>query len=165
MDGPRPLDPEQVDGLHDMDPERFRAAAHLVVDRVADYLVELERYPVLPPVEPGTIGPMFPAHAPDRPEALDAILADVDALVVPNATHWQHPGFLAYFAISDEVEAVSVSSPSQPSGRPSPSRSHLTTTVSSSVPIGEVRHSMGFCPSAAVSSSPRIPGPLAVVAK
>jgi aromatic-L-amino-acid decarboxylase len=93
-----PLDPEQVDGLHDMNPERFRAAAHAVVDRVADYLAELERYPVLPPVEPGTIGPRFPAHAPEGPEPIEAILADVDALVVPNATHWQHPGFLAYFS-------------------------------------------------------------------
>jgi aromatic-L-amino-acid decarboxylase len=81
-----------------MDPERFRAAAHLVVDRVADYLAQVDRLPVLPAVEPGTIGAMFPAHAPEGPEALDAILADVDALVVPNATHWQHPGFLAYFS-------------------------------------------------------------------
>src|SRR6187200_2095145 len=98
MGTPPPLDPEQVDGLHDMDPERFRAAAHAVVDRVADYLEELERYPVLPPVDPGTIGPRFPEHAPEAPEPMAAILADVDALVVPNATHWQHPGFLAYFA-------------------------------------------------------------------
>jgi aromatic-L-amino-acid decarboxylase len=93
-----PLDPEQVDGLHDMDPERFRAAAHQVVDRIADYLGELERYPVLPRVEPGAIVPLFAASAPDGPEPIDAILADVDALVLPNATHWQHPGFLAYFS-------------------------------------------------------------------
>ncbi len=53
---------------------------------------------MLPPVEPGSIGPLFPAHPPERPEPLADILADVDRLVVPNATHWQHPGFLAYFA-------------------------------------------------------------------
>ena len=92
------LDPEQVDGLLDMDPERFRVAAHAVVDRIADYLAEVERYPVLPPIEPGTIGPRLPAHAPEAPEPIDRILADVDALVFPNATHWQHPGFFAYFA-------------------------------------------------------------------
>jgi aromatic-L-amino-acid/L-tryptophan decarboxylase len=95
---PVPLDPEQVDGLLDMDPERFRAAAHAVVDRIADYLETVESYPVLPPIEPGTIGPRLPAHAPEAPEPIAAILADVDRLVFPNATHWQHPGFFAYFA-------------------------------------------------------------------
>jgi aromatic-L-amino-acid decarboxylase len=95
-----PLDPEQVDGLADMDPERFRAAAHAVVDRIADYLAHVEGYPVLPPIEPGSIGPLFPAHAPEAPETIDAILADVERLVIPNATHWQHPGFFAYFSTS-----------------------------------------------------------------
>jgi len=94
------LDPEQVDGLLDMDPERFRAAAHVVVDRIADYLANVESYPVLPPIEPGTIGPQLPAHAPEAPEPMRAILADIDAIVFPNATHWQHPGFFAYFATS-----------------------------------------------------------------
>jgi aromatic-L-amino-acid decarboxylase len=94
------LDPEQVHGLLDMDPERFRAAAHVVVDRIADYLADVESYPVLPPIEPGTIGPRLPVHAPEAPEPIGAILADIDALVFPNATHWQHPGFFAYFATS-----------------------------------------------------------------
>ena len=97
---PAALDPEQVDGLLDMDPERFRSAAHSVVDRIADYLANVEAYPVLPPIEPGTIGPQLPAHAPEGPEPMDTILADVDRLVFPNATHWQHPGFFAYFATS-----------------------------------------------------------------
>ena len=69
-----------------------------MVDRIADYLLTIEARSVLPPVEPGSIGPLFPAHPPERPEPLADILADVDRLVVPNATHWQHPGFLAYFA-------------------------------------------------------------------
>jgi hypothetical protein len=60
---------------------------------------------------------------------------------------------------------VSVRSPSNAIGRPRASRSHRTTTSSSSVPIGEVRHSIGFWPIVAVSISPRIPGPDAVVAK
>ncbi len=94
------LDPEQLDGFLDMDPERFRAAGHVVVDRIADYLANVEAYPVLPPIEPGTIGPQLPEHAPETPEPMDAILADVDRLVFPNATHWQHPGFFAYFATS-----------------------------------------------------------------
>ena len=68
-------------------------------------------------------------------------------------------------AISVEVDAVSVSRPLNVSGSPSASRSQPTTTVSSSVPIGDVRHSIGFWPSAAVRNSPSIPGPDAVVAK
>ncbi len=91
------LDPEQLVGLEDMDPEAFRAAAHRVVDRIADYLADVEAFAVLPPVEPGSIAAAFPPSPPDAPEPLDAILADVDRLVIPNATHWQHPGFLAYF--------------------------------------------------------------------
>ncbi len=94
------LDREQVEGLNDMDPERFRAAAHAVVDRIADYLATVETYPVLPPIEPGSIGPLLPDAAPEQPEPLDRILADIDRLVLPNATHWQHPGFFAYFASS-----------------------------------------------------------------
>ncbi len=53
-----------------------------------------------PGSSPGSIGPQLPAHAPEAPEPVAAILADVDRLVFPNATHWQHPGFFAYFATS-----------------------------------------------------------------
>jgi aromatic-L-amino-acid decarboxylase len=97
---PGSLDPEQVDGRLDMDPEAFRSAAHVVVDRIADYLAAVEGYPVLPPIEPGTIRPLLPDHAPEAPEPIGEILADIDRLVLPNATHWQHPGFFAYFATS-----------------------------------------------------------------
>jgi aromatic-L-amino-acid decarboxylase len=91
------LDPEQLDGLTDMDVAAFRAAAHDVVDRMADYLAGIEERAVFPSVEPGSIRPLFPAIPPEAPESIGAILADVDRLVVPNATHWQHPGFFAYF--------------------------------------------------------------------
>jgi aromatic-L-amino-acid decarboxylase len=81
-----------------MDPAAFRAAAHEVVDLMADYIESIEDRAVFPNVEPGSIGPSFPAVAPENPEPLDAILADYRRLVEPNATAWQHPGFLAYFA-------------------------------------------------------------------
>src|SRR6188768_2376418 len=95
-----PIGPDQVAGLTDMDPESFRVAAHAVVDVMADYLATVEHYPVFPPIEPGSLAPLFPESAPEDPEALDAILADYARLVEPNATHWQHPGFMAYFATS-----------------------------------------------------------------
>ena len=81
-----------------MSPAAFRAAAHAVVDVMADYLETIESRAVFPSIEPGSLRPLFPAAAPERPEPLDAILADYRRLVEPNATHWQHPGFLAYFA-------------------------------------------------------------------
>ena len=81
-----------------MDPAAFRAAAHEVVEVMADYLESVESMAVFPTVEPGTIAPQFPSAAPDQPEPLAAILDDYRRLVEPNATHWQHPGFLAYFA-------------------------------------------------------------------
>ena len=92
------LDPAQVDGLLDMDPASFRAAGHEIVDLIADYLATVERFAVFPPVEPGTLAPAFPQTAPEDPEPIEAILDDYRRLIEPNATHWQHPGFLAYFA-------------------------------------------------------------------
>ena len=92
------LDPEQFVGLADMDPDAFRAAAHRVVDVMADYVAGIERRAVLPPIAPGSVSARLPAAASESPESLDAILADYLALIEPNATAWQHPGFFAYFA-------------------------------------------------------------------
>jgi aromatic-L-amino-acid decarboxylase len=78
--------------------EEFRASAHRAVDLLADYLAGVERYAVFPPVEPGALRRLFPAAPPDDPESIDSILADIPDLILPNVTHWQHPGFLAYFA-------------------------------------------------------------------
>ena len=81
-----------------MDTATFREAAHVVADLIADYVSNVERHAVFPPIEPGSLRPLFAASPPETSEAIDAILADYDRLVVPNATHWQHPGFMAYFA-------------------------------------------------------------------
>ena len=72
-----------------MDADAFRAAAHRVVDVMADYLATIETRAVFPAIEPGTLAPRFPTHAPDAPEPLDAILDDYARLIEPNATHWQ----------------------------------------------------------------------------
>lgn len=90
-------EPEAPPGVGDMDPREFRAAAHRVADLVADYLERLESYRVLPDVEPGEVRASLPASPPAGPEPIDAILADYLALIEPNITHWQHPGFMAYF--------------------------------------------------------------------
>ena len=92
------LDRAQTDGLTDMDPEAFRAAGHGVVDLIADYLATIEERAVFPPVEPGSLRPLFDRTPPEAPEPIDDILDDYRRLVEPNATQWQHPGFFAYFA-------------------------------------------------------------------
>jgi aromatic-L-amino-acid decarboxylase len=84
-------------GLGDMTAGDFRAAAHRVADIVADYLEGIERHRVVPDLQPGAIRARLPGAAPAGPEPLDAILADYLSLIEPNITHWQHPGFMAYF--------------------------------------------------------------------
>ena len=75
----------------------FRRAAHAAVDWVAEYLEHIEQYPVFPRVQPGEIRQQLPAHAPEHAESFDAILADLDRIVVPGLTHWQSPMFFGYF--------------------------------------------------------------------
>jgi aromatic-L-amino-acid decarboxylase len=94
---PDPTSIRGVPGLADLDPVTFRAAAHRVVDLLADYLEGVEELAVFPSIEPGSIRPRFPEAPPEGADSIAEILADYEALVVPNATHWQHPGFLAYF--------------------------------------------------------------------
>jgi aromatic-L-amino-acid decarboxylase len=84
----------------DMPAEEFRAAAHRLVDWVADYLEHTDRYPVLAQTTPGALRRSLPAQAPEQGEPLDDILKDFDQLVMPGVTHWNHPGFFAYFAIT-----------------------------------------------------------------
>lgn len=75
----------------------FREYGHALVDWIADYWAGVERLPVTSDVVPGQISAALPGAAPRTGESFPAILADVDRLVVPGLTHWQHPGFLGYF--------------------------------------------------------------------
>jgi len=84
-------------GLGDMEVEEFRRRAHEVADRVADYLGRLESYPVLPSIEPGAVRGALPQTPPSKAEPFESLLEDYARLIEPNITHWQHPGFMAYF--------------------------------------------------------------------
>jgi aromatic-L-amino-acid decarboxylase len=84
----------------DMSPEEFRRAGHEVVEWIADYLAGVGEYPVLPNVQPGQVADALPAHAPERGDPMERILDDFRKLIVPGMTHWNHPRFFAYFAIS-----------------------------------------------------------------
>ncbi|MEO5511615.1 MAG: pyridoxal-dependent decarboxylase, partial [Longimicrobiales bacterium] len=84
----------------DMDPEEFRRAGHRIIDWITDYLQNIERYPVTPDIEPGAFTALMPSHAPSVGEPFEAILDDFERLVPPASTHWNHPGFFAYFSSS-----------------------------------------------------------------
>lgn len=89
-----------------MDPSEFRRHGHALVDWIAEYLAGSERYPVLPRVAPGDVRRALPSSAPEQGESFDAIFADFERVLVPALTHWNHPGFFAYFAITASAPGV-----------------------------------------------------------
>src|ERR1043165_2120549 len=89
-----------------MDRNEFRQHGYALVDWIADYLEHSDRYPVLARVAPGDVRRALPSSAPDRGESFDAMFADFERVLVPALTHWNHPGFFAYFAISSSPPAV-----------------------------------------------------------
>jgi aromatic-L-amino-acid decarboxylase len=80
-----------------MTSEEFRRHGHAVVDWVADYLDRVADLPVLAQVKPGEIRARLPAGPPEIGEPFEAVLRDLDDVVVPGLTHWQSPDFFAYF--------------------------------------------------------------------
>src|SRR5690606_11259250 len=80
-----------------MTPDEFRRWGRAVVDWVADYWATVERHRVVPEVEPGEVRSWLPPAPPEAPEPFEEVLADLDRVVLPGTTHWQHPAFHAYF--------------------------------------------------------------------
>jgi aromatic-L-amino-acid decarboxylase len=80
-----------------MTPQEFREYGHRVVDWIADYQTRIESFPVLSQVAPGDIRRALPPLPPEAGEPFDEILRDLDQIIVPGITHWQHPSFFAYF--------------------------------------------------------------------
>jgi len=84
----------------------LRAALEQAAEWCAAYLERVGDLPVLARVEPGEIAAALPEHAPEAGEPLTDILADVDRIIVPGITHWNHPGFMAYFGISGSPPGI-----------------------------------------------------------
>jgi aromatic-L-amino-acid decarboxylase len=89
-----------------MDSNEFRAHGHALIDWIAEYLDTVERYPVLPRVVPGDVRDALPAAPPERGEPFAAIFHDIERTLVPALTHWNHPGFFAYFASSSSAAGI-----------------------------------------------------------
>ncbi len=90
----------------DLPLEEFQQQANHLAQWITAYLGSPERYPVLSRVAPGDLGRTLPAAIPAQAESLDAILADLDRVIMPGVTHWNHPGFLAYFANTASVPGI-----------------------------------------------------------
>lgn len=82
----------------ELTPEEFRRAGHDLVDWISNYLAHPERYPVLSRTRPGELLDTLTPDPPGRPSPQAAILADFEREILPRAVHWNHPGFMAYFA-------------------------------------------------------------------
>jgi aromatic-L-amino-acid/L-tryptophan decarboxylase len=89
-----------------MTPEEFRKAGHQLIDWIADYRTRIADLPVMAQTAPGEVRAQLPAEPPQAPEAFDGILADLDKLVMPGLSHWQHPNFFGYFPSNGLLASV-----------------------------------------------------------
>ena len=94
------------DASFHMTPEEFRRWGHAVVDWIAEYQQRVESLPVLSPVHPGDIRARLPKEPPEHGESFDAILSDVDKLILPGVTHWQSPNFFAFFPANNSGPSI-----------------------------------------------------------
>ena len=89
-----------------MTPEEFRRLGHRIVDWVADYRERVAELPVMSRVAPGDIKAQLPVSPPTEPERFEAILGDLDRVILPGLSHWQHPRFFGYFPSNGELSSV-----------------------------------------------------------
>ncbi|MCE5303322.1 MAG: aspartate aminotransferase family protein [Planctomycetaceae bacterium] len=89
-----------------MNAEEFRRSGHQLIDWIADYQNHVEQYPVMSQVSPGKIRAKLPAAPPSHGESFDAILRDVDEIIMPGITHWQSPNFFAFFPSNNSGPSI-----------------------------------------------------------
>jgi len=87
-------------------PDEFRRHGHDLIDWIADYVGDVEQRPVGSKVSPGDVRSQLPEHPPADVESFDAVMADIERVVVPGLTQWQHPGFFAYFPANTSFPSI-----------------------------------------------------------
>jgi aromatic-L-amino-acid decarboxylase len=92
--------------LHEVTPDEFRTHGHDLIDWIADYVGSVEQRPVGSTVAPGQVRSQLPEHPPTEPEPFERVMADVERVVVPGLTQWQHPGFFAYFPSNTSFPSI-----------------------------------------------------------
>lgn len=89
-----------------MNRDEFRDWGHRLIDWVADYLENVEQYPVMSQVKPGDIRARLPAAPPLEGEPFAAIFRDFEEIILPGITHWQSPNFFAYFPSNNSGPSI-----------------------------------------------------------
>ena len=89
-----------------MHPDDFRRHAHAMVDWMADYLRDVGTLPITPSISPGDIRRELPLSAPEQPEPFDRLFDDFRRVIVPGMTHWNHPGWMAYFPCNNSPPSI-----------------------------------------------------------
>ena len=89
-----------------MHPDEFRRQGHRLVDWMADYFARVGELPVTPDVRPGEIRRALPAEPPAAGEPFDDLFADFRDVILPGMTHWNHPGWFAYFPCNNSPPSV-----------------------------------------------------------
>lgn len=89
-----------------MTPDEFRRYGHELIDWIADYRAKAETHPVMAQCAPGDIKKQLPATPPAQPEPFSEVLADLDRIVMPGLSHWQHPRFFGYFPSNGLLASV-----------------------------------------------------------
>ena len=90
-----------------MTPDEFRQNGYALIDWISNYIEGIEQHHVSnPALQPGDVRAMLPAHPPVAGEPFSAVLSDLDTVVVPGLTHWQHPSFFAYFPGNSSYPAI-----------------------------------------------------------
>ena len=89
-----------------MTPDEFREHGHKLIDWIADYRATIATRPVRATTQPGEIRAGLPGEPPAEPEPFDAVIADIDAVLMPGLTHWQHPRFFGYFPANAALPSV-----------------------------------------------------------
>ncbi|MEO0602946.1 MAG: pyridoxal-dependent decarboxylase, partial [Myxococcota bacterium] len=89
-----------------MTPDEFRKAGYAAIDWIAEYLETIEQHPVQSPLSPGEVRARLPASPPESPEPFEDVLKDLNDVIVPGVTHWQHPSFFAFFPANSSPPAI-----------------------------------------------------------
>ncbi len=92
--------------MREMEPEQFRKYGHEMVDWIANFMINIEKYPVNPDIKPGEIKAQLPKNAPTKGENMDDIFKDFQKIILPGITHWQHPCWFAYFPANNSPPSI-----------------------------------------------------------
>lgn len=89
-----------------MNKDQFKKYGYQFVDWVADYLSELEKYPVCSPLCPGDVRRKLPPEPPQKGESMEELFCDFQEIILPGITHWQHPSWFAYFPANNSPASI-----------------------------------------------------------